>query len=53
MQVLLHTKIRNVRCSDSGSYECTVEKGSLSVISNTATITVYGKLNYIYIIIIM
>ena len=36
----------NVRYSDSGSYVCIVRSGSLSVISNTATITVYGKLKY-------
>ena len=36
--------ISNVRYSDGGSYVCIVERGSLSVTSNTATITVYGKL---------
>ena len=35
-----------VRYSDGGSYVCIVKSGSLSVTSNTATITVYGKLNY-------
>ena len=37
--------ISNVRYSDGGSYVCVVRSGSLSVTSNTATITVYGKLN--------
>ena len=39
--------ISNVRYSDSGSYTCVVWKGSisLSVTSNTATVTVYGELN--------
>ena len=38
--------ISNVRYSDGGSYACIVRSGSLSMISNTATITVlYGKLN--------
>ena len=37
--------ITNVRYSDGGSYMCIVKRGSLSVTSNTATITVYGKLN--------
>ena len=36
--------ISNVRYSDGGSYVCIVKRESLSVISNTATITVYGKL---------
>ena len=36
--------ISNVRYSDGGSYVCIVKRGSLSVTSNTATITVYGKL---------
>ena len=38
--------INNVRYSDGGSYVCIVRSGSLSVTSNTATITVYliGKL---------
>ena len=36
--------INNVKYSDSGSYVCIVKSGSLSVTSNTATITVYGKL---------
>ena len=39
--------IRNVRYSDGGSYVCIVKRGSLSVTSNTATITVYGKLKCI------
>ena len=37
--------ISNVRYSDGGSYVCIVRSGSLSVTSNTATITVYGKPN--------
>ena len=36
--------ISNVSYSDSGSYVCTIERGALSVTSNIATITVYGKL---------
>ena len=48
--------ISNVRYRDNGNYVCIVKKGSLSVTSNTATITVYGKLkckcaNYMIIII--
>ena len=39
--------ISNVRYSDGGSYVCIVKSGLLSVTSNTATITVYGKLNCI------
>ena len=35
--------IANVRHSDAGSYECTVSSGSVSVMSNSATLTVYGK----------
>ena len=35
--------LNNVRYSDSGSYVCIVRSGSLSVMSNTAIITVYGK----------
>ena len=41
--------ISNIQYSDTGSYACTVTKGSLSVTSRTATITVYGKLNTIII----
>ena len=41
--------ISNVRYSDGGSYVCTVKRGSLSVTSNTATITVYGKLKCSYV----
>ena len=37
--------ITNVQYSNTGSYTCIVAKGSLSVTSDTATITVYGKLN--------
>ena len=36
--------ITSVRRSDVGSYVCTVRSGSLSVMSNTATLTVYGKI---------
>ena len=37
--------ISNVRYSNGGSYVCIVRSGSLSVTSNTATITIlYGKL---------
>ena len=36
--------ITSVRHSDVGSYVCTVRSGSLSVMSNTATLTVYGKI---------
>ena len=39
--------VSNVKHSDSGSYKCIVKKLPLSVKSNTATITVYGKLNNI------
>ena len=39
--------ISNVRYSDGGSYVCIVRSGSLSVTSNTVTITVYGKLDCI------
>ena len=34
--------ITSVRDSDAGSYVCTVTSGSLSVMSNAATLTVYG-----------
>ena len=37
--------ISDVRYSDGGSYVCIVKSGSLSVTSNTTTITVYGKVN--------
>ena len=36
--------ITSVRHSDAGSYVCTVRSGSLSVMSNTAILTVYGKI---------
>ena len=39
--------ITNVRHSDTGSYECTVSSGSVSVTSSTATLTVYGKCLYV------
>ena len=35
--------INTVRDSDAGSYECTVSSGSLSVVSNTATLTLKGN----------
>ena len=41
--------ISNVQYSDSGNYTCIVAKGSLSVTSDIAIITVYGKLNTIII----
>ena len=34
--------ITSVRHRDAGSYVCTVSSGSVSVMSNTATLTVYG-----------
>ena len=34
--------ITSVRNSDAGSYVCTVRSGSVSVMSNIATLTVYG-----------
>ena len=34
--------ITSVRHNDAGSYVCTVRSGSLSVMSNPATLTVYG-----------
>ena len=34
--------ITSVRDSDAGSYVCTVSSRSLSVMSNTATLTVFG-----------
>ena len=37
--------ITDVSYSNSGSYVCIIERGTLSVTSNIATITVYGKLN--------
>ena len=38
-----------VKYSDGGSYVCIVKRGPLSVTSNTATITVYGKLKCSYV----
>ena len=35
--------IKKVRGRDDGGYICAVRSGSLSVMSNTATLTVYGK----------
>ena len=40
--------ITSVRHSDAGSYVCTVRSGSLSVMSNVATLIVYGKIVYIF-----
>ena len=37
----------SVRLSDAGSYTCTVTSGSVSVTSNVATLTVYGKIVYV------
>jgi len=37
--------ITNMRDSDVGSYVCTVSSGTVSVMSNTATLTVFGKLS--------
>ena len=37
----------SVRESDSGSYICTVSSGSVLVMSNVATLTVYGKIVYV------
>ena len=42
--------LSNVRYSNGGSYVCIVRSGSLSVTSNTATITIYGKLKYNYVV---
>ena len=39
--------ITSVRESDAGSYVCTVRSGPLSVRSNVATLTVYGKIVYV------
>ena len=39
-----------MRGSDAGSYVCTVTSGSLSVMSNTATLTVYGMFVCVVII---
>ena len=36
--------ITSVRNSDAGSYVCTVRSESVSVMSRTATLTVYGML---------
>ena len=35
--------ITSVRSSDDGSYVCAVRSRSLSVMSNTATLTIYGN----------
>ena len=40
--------ITSVRNSDAGSYVCTVSSGSLSVMSNTATLTVYGMCTHVH-----
>ena len=39
--------ISNMQYNDAGSYVCTVRSGSVSVMSNTATVTVYGMYCYI------
>jgi len=39
--------ITSVRSNDDGSYVCTMRSGSLSVMSNTANMTVYGMLNHL------
>ena len=36
--------ITSVRQSDAGSYVCTVRRGSLSVVSNTAILTAVGMI---------
>ena len=36
--------ITSVKDIDAGSYVCTVNSGSLSVMSNAATLTIYGKI---------
>ena len=36
--------ITSVRYNQAGRYVCTVSSGSLSVMSNTATLTVYGEI---------
>ena len=46
-------EISNVSYSDGGSYVCIMKNGSLSVGSNAAIITVYGKLNYVIILIVL
>ena len=38
--------ITNVQYNDAGSYACTVRSGSVSVMSNTTTLTVYGMYRY-------
>jgi len=40
--------ITSVRNSNAGSYVCTVSSGSLSVMSNTATLTVYGMYTHVH-----
>ena len=42
--------ITSVRDSDAGSYVCTVSSGSLSVMSNAATLTVYGMFVYVIMV---
>ena len=42
--------ITSVRHSDAGSYVCTVRSGSLSVMSNTATLTVYYGMIIMFIL---
>ena len=48
--ITIRLTISNVSYSDSGTYACIIERGKLSVTSNIATITVYGKLNNIILI---
>ena len=38
--------IINVRQRNTGSYGCTVRSGSVSVMSDSATLTLYGKCVY-------
>ena len=40
--------LSNVRHNDAGTYVCTVNSGSLSVMSDPATLIVYGKWLYAY-----
>ena len=45
--ILAINKVKRKR--DSGSYVCTVMSGSLSVTSNTATLKVYGMLQFTFL----
>ena len=42
--------ITSVRDSDAGSYVCIMTSESLSVMSNTATLTVYGMFVYVVMV---